>query len=328
MVKMVKRHPAISFFALTFLITWPFQTLAFILADMAGISLSLEDNFHHLSDLLTLNTSWDRLVPFLVYNIGQFGPVLAAFIVTAAIYGRVGVRDLGARIRKWRVAPRWYLTVLLIPLIFTAVSLAAAFVVDDFQLGPFSPEVPWVAFVPFLLFMIVFNGFAEEPGWRGFALPHLQARYSATRSSWIVGIMWGLWHLPFTVYYNREQPWLLIPALVALTVGVVGWTIVLTWVYNNTQSVWLIILLHAWDNTVRSYLILSQPNFMAMSLNVLLAWALAVFLAKRYGDENLSVLPRPRWWPGQHEVEERVALPAAPSAVSRDVARKSEPVHP
>lgn len=325
---MIKRHPVISFVVLSFLITWPLHTLGFVLANGAGISLSLEDNFHHLSDLLTLNTSWDRLAPFLVYTIGQFGPVLAAFVITAVIYGRVGVRDLGARMLKWRVQPRWYLTILLIPLIFTVVSLAAGFLVDGFKLGPFSPGVAWVYFVPFLLFMIVFTGVAEEPGWRGFALPHLQAKNTAVRSSWVLGIIWGMWHLPFTLYFNREQPLLIIPALLALTLGIVGWTIVLTWVYNNTQSVWLIILLHGWDNTVRSYLVLSQPNFLAMSLNTLLAWALAVFLAKRYGDENLGVLPRPRWWPGMHEVEERVPSPATPDAGSRDVQRTAEPARP
>lgn len=302
---MVKQYPVAAFVALTYLITWPFHILGFLLAEQAGISISNEDNFHHLSDLLTLNSTWDRLLPFLVYNLGQFGPVLAAFTVTSIIYGRAGVRDLGARVLRWRVAPRWYLIALAIPLIFMAVSLAVAFVADGFKLGPFSPKVEWVYVVPFFLFMAIFTGFAEEPGWRGFALPHLQANNSATRSSWILGVVWGLWHLPFTVYFNREQPWVLIPALIGLTVGIVGYTIVLTWVYNNTQSVWLIILLHGWNNIVQFYLILSQPNFLAMSLYGLLPWAMAIILTKRYGDEHLGDAPRPKWWPGRYNTEAR-----------------------
>ncbi|HET6313504.1 MAG TPA: CPBP family intramembrane glutamic endopeptidase [Chloroflexia bacterium] len=302
---MMKRYPVVSFFALAYIITWSFQIVSYLIALNAGVSLSNEDNFVHFSDLLTFRISGDRLVPFLIYSIGQFGPVLAAFIVTSAVYGRVGVRDLAGRILKWRVPSRWYLTVLLLPLFLAAVSLGAALVSGGFTLGPFSPVLSWLYFVPFLLFMLVFTGLAEEPGWRGFALPHLQAKYSAIRSTWIVGIFWGLWHLPFAVYYNREQPALLIPALFGLTLGIVGAAIVYSWVYNSTGSVFLLILLHGWENTVRSYLILSQPNALAIALYNLVPWAIAIYLAKRYGDENLGREPRPKWWPGKYNTQQR-----------------------
>jgi membrane protease YdiL (CAAX protease family) len=269
------------------------------------VSISNEHNFVHFFDLLTFRIEGDRLLAFLVYNIGQFGPVLAAFIITAIVYGRVGVRDLWGRVLNWRVAPRWYLTVLLLPLIVLAAALGAGFLSGGFALGPFSTLLPWASFVPFLLYMIVFTGFAEEPGWRGFALPHLQAKYSAARSTWIVGVLWGLWHLPFAIYFNRENPILLIPTLFGLTLGIVGWAMVTTWVYNNTGSVFMLMLLHGWDNTVRSYMILSQPNPLSISLYGLLPWAIAIYLAKRYGDENLGPEPRPKWWPGKYNTQQR-----------------------
>lgn len=311
---MFKRYPVVGFVALAYLFTWPFQILGFLLAGNAGTAISNEDNFHHFSNILTLNIPGDRLLAYLVYNLGQFGPLLAAFLVTAAIYGRAGVRDLLARTLKWRVAPRWYLTVLAIPLILVGISLAAALLVDGFNLGPFAPKVSWVLFVPFLLYMIVFTGLAEEPGWRGFALPHLQANYSAARSSWILGLIWGVWHFPMSLYMFLEQPLMLIPNLIMLTLAIVGWTIVNTWVYNNTRSVFLIILLHGWFNTLQSYMILSQPNFLAWTLYTLIPWAMAIILAKRYGDENLGDAPRPKWWPGRYPTEQRgeaepVALP-------------------
>ncbi|MDQ5827125.1 MAG: CPBP family intramembrane metalloprotease [Chloroflexota bacterium] len=302
---MIKRYPVVSFFALAYLITWSFQTLSYLLAINSGVSLGNEDNFVHFFDLLTFRISGDRLLPFLLFNIGQFGPVLAAFIVTAIVYGRVGVRDLWGRVLKWRVSPRWYLIVLLLPLFVLAVALGAGFVSGGFMLGPFAPLLPWIYLVPFLLFMMVFTGFAEEPGWRGFALPHLQAKYSAARSTWIVGVMWGLWHLPFAVYFNRENPWYLIPTLFALTLGIVGSAMVYTWVYNSTGSAFMVILLHGWENTVRSYMILSQPNPLAIALFGLVPWGIAIYLAKRYGDENLGHEPRPKWWPGKYNTQQR-----------------------
>jgi hypothetical protein len=159
--------------------------------------------------------------------------------------------------------------------------------------------------VRFLLYMIVFTGVAEEPGWRGFALPHLQATYSAYRSSWILGVLWGIWHVPFQFYYTHDQPFLLIPSMLGLTLGIVGWTIVMTWVYNNTESLWLLILMHGWNNAIQSYLILWQPNVVAHTLYGLVTWAIAVGLTWRYSEANLGPALRPKWWPRRYPVEQR-----------------------
>jgi hypothetical protein len=310
-----------SFFALAYLITWPLHMLSIVLADRARTSVSNEDNFNLFADLVFGEVASDRLWAIVVYNLGQFGPVLSAFIVTAIIYGSTGVRDLAARVVKWRIAPRWYLLAGVLPLLLMAVSLTAALLAGGFKLGPFSPKVAWAAFIAFFLYMVVFNGLAEEPGWRGFALPHLQASRTATRSSWLLGTLWGVWHIPFMVYYFRDQPALLIASLFGLVIGIVGWTLVLTWLYNNTESVLLMILLHGWYNVVQSYLIMGQPHPLAWTLYSVVPWAFAAYLSKRYGDEHLGHAPRPRWWPGLYSTEQRgdagpTTLPAQ-TALSR-----------
>lgn len=285
---MIRRYPFASFVALAFLITWSCHIASILLATRAGISLSNEVNFNHLTAFVNGILNTDRLFAFLVYNLGQFGPMLSAFVITAIIYGRIGVRNLAARMLKWRISLRWYLVALALPLLLGVVSLAATLVASGFKLGPFVPQVAWVLFAPFLIYMMVFNGLAEEPGWRGFALAHLQISHTAIRSSWILGIVWGAWHIPFTVYFNREQLVLLVPALAALLLGITGWTIVLTWLYNNTESVLLMILLHGWDNTVRSYLILSQPHPLAWSLYFIVPWIIAAYISRRYGEKRLG----------------------------------------
>lgn len=137
--------------------------------------------------------------------------------------------------------------------------------------------------------MVVFTGITEEPGWRGFALPRLQSRYTAEKSSWILGIAWGIWHFPFIIYYNYAFGIIpLLFSLLGLTLGIVGWTIVNTWIYNNTQSVFLMIILHGWGNTVHSYLVLSSNNYIAQTLYGIIPWLIASVLLRVYGKENLS----------------------------------------
>ena len=82
--------------------------------------------------------------------------------------------------------------------------------------------------------------------------------------------------------------------ILGLLLGTVGWTIVNTWVYNNTGSVFLMILLHGWTNTIQSYFVLSTGNMAVMTLFGILPWALAIYLLRKYGKENLSPTLRPQ----------------------------------
>ena len=126
------------------------------------------------------------------------GPAIAALVVTAWTMGRPGVRDLGARLVRWRVPVRWWL-VAVSPVAFLGLALAAVAVagqalpsVGDF--GRFS-GTPAIGLAGVLL--IIFAGaVGEETGWRGYALPQLQRRFSPLASSLILAGLWFGWHLP------------------------------------------------------------------------------------------------------------------------------------
>jgi membrane protease YdiL (CAAX protease family) len=91
----------------------------------------------------------------------------------------------------------------------------------------------------------------EEVGWRGFALPRLQRLYGPVVGTVILGLLWGVWHLPFffgpfaqtrldASFASRSV------ALVGFTIGLAGLSIIVTWVLNHCGSSTLIaILAHA-----------------------------------------------------------------------------------
>jgi uncharacterized protein len=192
------------------------------------------------------------------------GPLVAAIIVTAIISGRPGLREFFGRIAHWRVGARWYAIILVTPVLVCVIAIAITFcLVPHAQMSAFSSEK--IRELPErFLFILLFIGLGEEPGWRGFALPQLQARYSPLRASLILAPLWTLWHLPLI---GNEFPW---PIVLPFVLSVFGATFMLTWVFNGTKgSVLLPMLLHATVNTVGAGLIF--PLFSGATL-VLLWW--------------------------------------------------------
>lgn len=278
------------FFFLAFAITWTAQITAYLYAFPNGIILTNESNFLNLLNIGGLPPGF---LPYLLLFSFSFGPTVAGIIVTYWFYGNKGLRGLLNQLLAIRLPGKWYLLAITIPVALVLASLLLGFVLSGFQSIQYEFYVPLSLFIPFFLYMTIFTGLAEEVGWRGYALPELQKKFTAEKASWILGIFWGLWHLPANLMVpflsgNLQIPFVVM-ILLALTLGIVGWTIVLTWFYNNTKSLFLIIFIHGFMNTLQSYLILSSNNQIAPMLYGILSWIVATYLLKKYGGKTLMV---------------------------------------
>jgi uncharacterized protein len=211
-MRLVKRHPLITFFVLAYALSW-----------WPAILYALD------------------LLP---QPIVGFGPSLAALVVLALTSGKSGIVGLLRRLVRWRVAPVWYAVALLLPV---AISLtAAAFNVLLSAQAPSSVE--WGGwrglFSTFFILLLIpgLGGTWEEPGWRGYALPRLQVSRSALFASLILWVGLIVWHLPLMLV--GEIHW-------SDIVFLLGFVIVFNWVFNNANgSVLIIMVMHAMNNTI------------------------------------------------------------------------------
>lgn len=102
-----------------------------------------------------------------------------------------------------------------------------------------------VAYVPALILQMVTTGVAEEPGWRDFALPRLQRRFGPLAGTFILGPLWGVWHLPLFLSEWGEWPNAHWTRPVEFIAFCVTFNVVMTWVFNRTgESLPMAMLLH------------------------------------------------------------------------------------
>jgi membrane protease YdiL (CAAX protease family) len=254
-MSVVRRYPLIVFFVLAYVFSWwPWPLYAF------GLSPS---------------------------PIIAFGPFLAAILVLALTTGKGGVVTLLRRMVRWRVRPVWYAVALLLPV---AISGGAA-LLNVVVLGASAPSPAelgaWSGLVPtFFLQLLVpgIGGAWEEPGWRGYALPKLQGGHSALLASLILGVVWAFWHLPLMVIgqIHLSDP-----------VFIVAWTVVLTWVFNNTNgSVLIAMLMHNIHNVISGgyfSAMFSGADWVRQGWLLVALWcAVAAIVVVVNGPEHLS----------------------------------------
>ncbi|HEY5945354.1 MAG TPA: CPBP family intramembrane glutamic endopeptidase [Kofleriaceae bacterium] len=192
--------------------------------------------------LLAFTISWTGVLfaasqhqLYLLFVAMLLGPSVSSIALTAYYEKARGLRELAHRLLRWRIGARWYATLLVAPLTLSLIALALSLYSSSFRPG-FA--------IPFALIAGFGAGIFEELGWTGFATPRLLRRYSWFDAGLLLGLPWAVWHL-LTDYVGRDvHGWLWIPHALQWVIALCAFRIFMTWVYSNTRSLLLGMLLH------------------------------------------------------------------------------------
>ena len=231
-------------------------------------------------------------IPLLI--VMGYMPTLAAVIVTSQTKGREGVKALFRKLLIARVGRIWYRFAICGIAILAGMTIVLYNALGN---GPvisiLSEHVPAVSgpiqlvFILVLMYLVIGLVNGEEIAWRGFALPRLQAKYSALTSSILLGIIWTLFHLPlfFTVTGSSQADM----SFMIFLISTVSISILYTWMYNNTRgSVLIAYLFHAAANTWTQVFSIDHSNrFVDWTLTGLIVFTAIIVIALA-GAENLS----------------------------------------
>lgn len=163
-----------------------------------------------------------------LFFLAVYAPAIAAFVIILYKAGVSGLKLYLSRLLIWRSSLSWYAFLFLgVPLIFIAGSLIKGNLFTD----PF----PFSTVSEFLLatFFAMIKGPVEEFGWRGLALPLLQRKLAPIWAGLILGVIWGVWHLPaFLMSGTQQSEWSFAPFFI----GCIAISIIVTQLFNKSHG--------------------------------------------------------------------------------------------
>jgi membrane protease YdiL (CAAX protease family) len=181
-------------------------------------------------------------IPTLGVMVYAWAPLITAGVTVWLL--DESVRDWLGQLRNLRTGVHWYLIGIAIMMLGTEAETIVAVLLGGDVTVPYAPISSYIVNFGVTLFLA---GALEELGWRGFLQPRLQQRFSALRASIVIGIVWGLWHVPmiltgtgdFTVFWEY-------------LLNVIALSVILGWLYNNTEGALPVVMIaHASHNMPR-----------------------------------------------------------------------------
>ena len=261
-----------KFFLLTFAYSW----VIWIPSVLDGIGIELPFSVAGYSTLVVI--------------VGAFAPMLAAITLVTRAAGWEGTRAFLGQALDFRFKPVYLVLAMALPLLIHAIAhyLALAVGLDVAQtLFPNEiPVAPLVLAIPYFILMLVIGGGQEEFGWRGYAQEPLQEKFGVLPASLVIGLIWGIWHLPLWFMAGDLHSAYSFFAFVMMTTSI---SVIYTWLYNSSgKKLIVVIFFHAMSNTAAPLIpflhgIEGKPEsayWIYAAVNVLFGLIFAYFLVK------------------------------------------------
>jgi uncharacterized protein len=227
-------------------VNWKEVILFALLAYCLGWAWSGIFLLPYLGELLTQSTTPTDMVERLgpAATLGTMLTPMIAALIMRILVSKEGVKGSLGLLRS----PKYYLAALGAPAVFVTV---VVLIVQVLGLGEFRwSEATWFVYLMLIVIAlpVTLFTFGEEYGWRGYLLPRLLP-LGEVRASVLLGVIWGLWHLPLLLAglnYPGVNVWL---AVIIFTFVTVALSFTYTWFYvASSGSVLVAAVFHASTN--------------------------------------------------------------------------------
>lgn len=208
----------------------------------------------HVPTISFVDKTKGPLWAIILFLLGGFTPSVLGLLLARITDGKPGLKKLLRRSLQVKINIKWYILIVAIVIFSGFMQILLNMILGNrFDFALFIRQLP--SFIP----LIIIGPISEELGWRGYLLEKLQENLSPIYSAIIIGIVWGLWHLPLFFMIGTSQNTLNIPFM-SFIVNTTATSIVMTYIVNKSNgNVWSAIAFH-WIYTYMAQVISTGIN--------------------------------------------------------------------
>jgi len=230
------------------------------------------------------------LAQTIVKNVCAWTPTFVVLIMFKKLYPGLGIKEYFKLHFMKKIKPGDFISSFLLQAAVLAAAVLAFFIVNGKPLSTMT-FIASSSILPVLIIDLTSGPLGEELGWRAYALNILQKKYVPLAAGMIVGVVWGLWHLPLMIlsgYSGLE----LVYYMIAFMVAVISASIVITFFYNKSKNILIAMWMHLWFNFLLKIVIIDLlPLLIYISAGYLvLAVLIVVFNKKALLDRKTAVI--------------------------------------
>lgn len=177
---------------------------------------------------------------------------------------------------------KWIMT-LLLTLLYLALYLiraAVSYGVEgqlSYFINIFKDPTAWIVMASLIpSFFLSFSAFfGEEYGWRYYLQPLLQKKFGLRKGVILLGIIWGLWHLPINFFYYTS-PSMGIISVISQIITCITLGVFFAFAYMMTDNIWVAVILHYINNNM--VVVISGTFSADVIANQTIRWSDVLFL--------------------------------------------------
>ncbi len=219
----------------------------------------------------------------ILIGLGGIAPTSVTLYLLLEYHSKSFSRDFFNRLLSLNFARFMEAVWILFPVFASVLSIAISIGFLGGLWEQLNPGITISQLIPFAIFVLLFGPLPEELGWRGYLLDGLAEKWNPFYASLIIGVVWGIWHLPlfFIEGYPLTEYAASSTLLIVYFGSLIPKSIIMTYIYFKTdRSILTAVLFHFLVNFMGMYLNLS-PSTEVIQFIIFVLGSLLIMRDKR-----------------------------------------------
>jgi membrane protease YdiL (CAAX protease family) len=221
---------------------------------------------------------WPAELIIIPSSLGGLSPLLTLWLLDRFRKDQKILGPIFESIHSWKNQILWLIVAAIaFPLLIIVGNMVSFFMGHEIQLvllnpGPTELGLALIAIIP-ITFLAgnISSPLFEEPGWRGYALPELQARFGRELGSLVLGCYWWLWHQMMNISFG------IYPSIVGF-ISMLGLSFLIDSIFNlSRRNLLAAMFAHSSSFIVNTYFFLGTNDLTTLTIS-LIVWVFVVAL--------------------------------------------------